>query len=125
MPRTAAQFLCALAADYLQPGNSKSFASLLKDAWAASGRVAVPERSLAETFATRPDLVDAWLRYSEDQRSRDAWYLASRRSHAGPERWLIGHPSLDQTREYGDRTSACAAFVARLLGRPYVLPDEP
>jgi hypothetical protein len=68
----------------LRPGNSKPFASLL----------------------------------------RDAWYFASRRIDAGAERWLVGNPSLDETREYGDRAAACAAFVSRLLGRPYVLPGE-
>jgi hypothetical protein len=64
------------------------------------------------------------LDYSEDQRSGDAWYFSSRGSDAGVERWLVGIPSLDEIREYGDRAAACAAFVSRRLGRPYVLPDD-
>jgi hypothetical protein len=68
--------------------------------------------------------VDAWLRYSEDQRIADSWYLVTRRDEDGNERWIVGSPSTGDELQYQDAATAGAAFVSRVLGTPYVLPDD-
>jgi hypothetical protein len=68
--------------------------------------------------------VDAWLRYSEDQRIADSWYLVTRRDEDGNERWIVGNPSTGDELQYQDAATAGAGFVSRVLGTPYVLPDD-
>jgi hypothetical protein len=75
----------------------------------------VTEQDLVVVLASRLDLIDAWVAYSEDQRSSDAWYLLP-----GSPSWVVGH--LQPRREFAFKApaAACAAFIARALGETAV-----
>lgn len=109
-----------MASVYRRADNDLSFDALRQRAWRESGRVSVNEQELVAALAARPELVDSWLAYSEDQRSNDAWYLACEPEAAQSSRWVVGKPSARTVLRFPDRIVACAAFVARTVGEPYV-----
>ena len=119
-PATVAASISALAYVYHQPQNELSFHALCRDIWVKSGGVAVSEDALATVFAERPELVDSWLTYSQDQRSSDAWYLEYAPQAAEASRWVVGNTPSGKILRFPDRAAACAAFVARAVGEPYV-----
>ena len=117
---SAANSICALASLYRRPDNVLSFDALRQAIWQESGRVPVGEQALAEVFTARPEFIDSWFDYSEDQRSRDAWYLLREPRIEGDLHWVVGNLSTGVRLGFADRAVACAAFVARAVGEPYV-----
>ena len=61
-----------------------------------------------------PDLINDWLRYSEDQRSSPCWYFRK----CDGENYSVGH--YPETPEFGEidfknKFEACAAFVRKFI----------
>ena len=120
MCSTAAASICALASLYRQPGNALSFNALRQGTWRESGGCSVTEEALVDVFVNRPELIDSWLAYSEDQRSGEAWYFVHEPKTERGLDWVVGNLSMGAALRFGDRAVACAAFVARTVGEPYV-----
>lgn len=75
----------------------------------------VSEAELEGVFASRSDLLQAWLSYSEDQRTSDGWYF-TRSEAAGA--WEVGQLRGRKREVFSNPAAACAAFVARIVGEP-------
>ncbi len=62
----------------------------------------------------RPDIVDGWLRWSEDKRWSPAWYFYEVDGHC-----IVGYFSDDDSEcrssKFEDRYQACAAFIIHEL----------
>jgi hypothetical protein len=112
--------LCSLAVACIAE-NNRSFNDLCKKIWESSGRSPVTEEALRTVLASRPDLIDSWLAYSDDQRSSDAWYFASKQVAPRGSQWVVGKLSGGTPLQFHEPAAACAAFVARTVGEPYVV----
>jgi hypothetical protein len=68
---------------------------------------------LSDCLATDPDLVDAWLMWSEDNRSTPAWYIESLDTGA----FEVGYYDHGRTSQltFDDRIRACAEYVRHYL----------
>jgi hypothetical protein len=110
---TTASVLCEIPT-LLRANSHKSLAKCLEEI-RASGAPAVTEQDLVAVLASRSDLIDAWVAYSEDQRSSDAWYLVP-----GSPSWVVGHRQPRREFEFKEPAAACAAFIARRLGKTTV-----
>ncbi len=77
------------------------------------------EAAIERILRTTPDLIRAWLGYSEDQRCSRGWYLVAP-SGDNPDRdgWAVGYLG-DSAREpperFPDGYSACACFIRRVM----------
>lgn len=83
-------------------------------AWAPE----VTEALILAHLRSRPDLIDAWLAYSEDQRCSPAWYLTKDRDEAkAQERWVVGYYDGGRTQEetFQDGYRAAAHYIKRFL----------
>jgi hypothetical protein len=116
---SAANAICALASLYRSPDNALSFDALCQVVWQQSDRSPIDEQALAQVFVVRPELIDAWIDFSEDQRSRDGWYIRCEPGCEGDSHCVVGN-LLGVRLGFADRATACAAFVARAVGEPYV-----
>ena len=75
------------------------------------------EDEIAELLKRHPELVQAWVGYSEDQRVSSGWYLAPPREgldDCAP--WSVGHVESSGARvetAFPDQFAACAYFIVR------------
>lgn len=102
---------------------AESFDVLRRRIWENAGRTPVLESDIAEILRVRPGLIEPWISFSEDQRNGDAWYFLGT-TDSQSRAWIVGHSHGDTYMEYTDRARACAAFIARIVGEPYVTPDR-
>jgi hypothetical protein len=95
-----------------------SLVALLRESGYLWRRATISEVALEEHLRAHSDLVDEWLRFSEDQRCSPAWYLV------GPGRgaelrdgWRVGvftgSKPRPAERVFQDGFTACAFFVKR------------
>ncbi len=68
---------------------------------------------LVDHFSTHPELVDAWLAWSEDNRSSPAWYIEA----IGSRDYEVGYYTTGRQLQFRfkDRVRACSEFVAHYL----------
>ncbi|MCK5944712.1 MAG: hypothetical protein KAI24_22175 [Planctomycetes bacterium] len=86
------------------------------------------EEELAGLLKLYPELVQAWVSYSEDQRVSSGWYLAPPREgfeHFVP--WTVGYVEPSGARPelaFPDQFAACAYFIVRQVeGMAKLLAD--
>jgi hypothetical protein len=116
--------ICGLAITYRRADNERSFHDLREEIWESFGLSPVTEEALGSVLATRSDLIESWLAYSEDQRSSGAWYLLSKQVAPGGSQWVVGNSSSQISLQFREPAVACAAFVARTVGEPYVVRSD-
>ena len=80
----------------------------------------IAESSIETYLRAHPELVDAWVGYSEDQRGTPAWYLLeSGDAYWHNEGWVVGFlpesgtPCLEQ--KFTNGYEACAHFIKRYI----------
>ena len=103
--------VCRLPIDFRR-GKVSAIALVRRSGYLAAPHEVTAER-LADRLATDPDLVDAWLTWSEDNRSTPAWYIES----LGKGGFEVGYYDHGRTSQvvFDDRISACAEYVRRYL----------
>ena len=79
----------------------------------------VSEQDIEAFLRSAPDLVEVWVRYSQDQRSSPAPYLAPPHEGLEPSSdWRVGYYTGKEhvpEEAFGDEFSACACFVKRVV----------
>jgi hypothetical protein len=87
-----------------------SMYSLLRDSGYFEAHNQISESTIREALRAHPDMVDEWIRFSEDKRTNAGWYF--RPTDRG---YQVGYFSRAQSciksTEYRDRTEACAVFI--------------
>jgi hypothetical protein len=87
-----------------------SMYSLLSDSGYFEAHSQISESIIREALRAHPDMVDEWMRFSEDKRTNAGWYF--RPTHRGYEVGYFSRaPSSIRSAEYSDRTEACAVFI--------------
>jgi hypothetical protein len=79
----------------------------------------VTEAAVESVLRSSPDLIRAWIGYSEDQRCSPAWFLVAP-SDENPDRdgWAVGYlgdSRREQPQAFLDGYAACACFIHRVV----------
>lgn len=89
-----------------------SFDSLIKQSNYSRSSPEITEEAIREALADQPDLVDDWLKWSEDKRTSTGWYFTKQTDGA----YIVGHilkgkDEPERSRYLHDPIAACACFV--------------
>ena len=87
-----------------------SLIDLLKGASYTRFRREVTAHELADYLRRHPELVEEWLRYSEDKRTSDGWYFGTN----GRRSW-IGQVGPTMPEYFDAPETACAEYILREL----------
>jgi len=99
--------VCLVARDTSSRGRGVSLRDALQSANYRRCRPGLTPVNLTQHLSGRPDLIDDWLRYSEDKRTSGGWYIRA----IGRE-WEIGRVALDSAiRRFSSAPEACAHYV--------------
>lgn len=102
----AATTICSLVA-FFRSGDS-SLSRLLRRAGVVD-EADLPSRAAVESvLIAHPDLVDVWLRWSQDKRVSSGWYFSQ--TTGG---FVVGYYPDGPELSFQDRVVACAEFVLR------------
>ena len=103
----AATAVCRLPIEF-RHGNVSAIDLVRRSGYVAARHDVTVDR-LADCLATDPDFVDAWLKWSEDNRSTPAWYIKSLDTGA----FEVGYFDHGRTSQamFDDRIRACAEYV--------------
>ena len=104
--------LCQFPLDYRDKTLNLSPRQLIARSGYPSVATQVTVERMAEFLATRPDLVDVWFRWSEDQRWSPAWWM----SEQAPGEFRVGYYDPQAAAEpeplvFQNRVRACAEFA--------------
>jgi hypothetical protein len=106
--RSVAEMVCRIASDFHRTGNV-SVLDLLRVSGYLQDPSALLECDLEDVLRSYPELIDEWLRLSENKRASGGWYLLRPSSeNAG---WVVGYYPKGPERRFSDRFKGCAFFV--------------
>ena len=102
--KEAIKRICCIPVDF-RKGN-KSFHELVHDT--GIERRMLTAESVASALLSNPELVDDWLRWSEDQRSTPSHYFLEEK-----DKYVVGVYPGEESVEFSDRIAACADFIIK------------
>jgi hypothetical protein len=106
--RSVAEMVCRIASDFNRIG-TVSVLDLLRSSGYLQDPIALLEYHLEDVLRSYPELIDEWLRFSEDKRESNGWYLL--RPSTETAEWIVGHYPKGLERRFLDRFKGCAFFV--------------
>lgn len=101
--------VCAIPDDFRR--GKGSLVDIVRASGYAEIRGEFATRELAEYLRRHPDVVDAWVGYSQDKRTTHGWYLRPPCSVGRS----TAEPPLAREHKYVDLAAACAAFIVAEL----------
>jgi len=104
--REIVEAICALP-DLFRSG-SASTVDLVRLSGLPESPEALTRAEIVALLAERPELIDGWLRWSEDKRTSSGWFFVS---EAGA--FVVGFHPEGERLVFSDCTEACAEFVLR------------
>src|SRR5665213_3812905 len=120
--RSLAEMVCRIASYFLRLGNV-SVLDLLRSSGYLQDPAALLECHLEDVLQSYPDLIDEWLKHSEDKRASSGWCLL-RPIRSQNAEWIVGYyPKGREQRCFSDRFKACAFFIKQEVeaNRSYML----
>jgi hypothetical protein len=105
--------LCKMPVVFKDAGDTTMAALFTVSRYKAESRIS--EADVEAHLREHPALVDAWVTYSDDQRTLPAWYLMRPRE-GSTEDWRVDYlMPREQPREYvfDNKFAACAFFIMR------------
>ncbi|RBP40339.1 hypothetical protein DES53_10845 [Roseimicrobium gellanilyticum] len=93
--------VCNIARDF----PTSSLKALIDRSGYRMHRQEITKDAIEEHVRANQQLIDEWLRYSEDKRTSGGWYLDVR----GP--FVVGALRTGERKQFDDRAEACAAFI--------------
>jgi hypothetical protein len=108
--------LCRFPVEYRDESLNLSPRQLVARSGYRSVAAQVTVDRIAEFLAPRPDLVDAWFQWSEDQRWSPAWWISE---HASGE-FRVGYYDPNAAHQpdplvFDNKERACAEFALRVI----------
>jgi hypothetical protein len=100
--------ICELPVEFRTRGNA-SVTQLVEESGYAGHKTAVTVEAVSRYIHDRPDLIEAWFSYSEDQRTSSGWYLICRADG----KFEVGYFPKGERLAIADREAACAEFIVR------------
>jgi hypothetical protein len=102
--------ICMLIANFRSGGDS--VAQLLKSAGVLDESSLPPSSELASFLSSRPELVESWLRWSQDKRVSSGWYFSP-----GSNGFVVGYYPNGVEMPFQNKILACAEFVRQEAGQ--------
>ena len=78
----------------------------------------VSATDLAPILSERPQLLEAWTSYVEDQRTSDGWYVTVRNVPGDKPEWIVARPGNAKNFVFDSRVAAFAALIVRVVRQP-------
>jgi len=105
--------ICEIPIDF-ERRQDVSMLQLMAESGYPRHRREITEPNIQSYLKTHPELIDAWERYSDDQRCSPSWAFRGKTvAYIGSS----GRPESEQL--YPDAIMACAAFVKRIMEMLY------
>jgi hypothetical protein len=82
----------------------------------------IQEDDLVTILKSRPELMDAWQSYVEDQRVCDGWYMTVKSVPARSPQWIVTHRLNADSVTFDSRVAAFATLIAGIVGKPICAP---
>jgi hypothetical protein len=105
----AVERVCYIARDFRRPG-APSVQALLEASSYRAVRGGLDVAQLEDVVESQPQLVEDWLRYSEDKRTSGGWAF-----YPEGEAWVVSQPFPNQgasvERRYSRASAACAEYI--------------
>ena len=102
--------ICTLVGNFRSGGGS--VAQLLSSAGVVDEPSLPPRSEFASYLSSRPELVESWLRWSQDKRVSSGWYFSP-----APNGFVVGYYPNGPEMPFQDKVEACAEFVRREAGQ--------
>src|SRR5882757_3876364 len=106
--------LCEIA-NYLRAHPDTSLAVRRREVLRA-GDDLVGEADLVNVLLARPELIDSWVSFVEDQRISDGWYVEVRQTALRGAEWVLARPGRKDDIAFSSAAAAYAGLVARVVG---------
>jgi hypothetical protein len=100
--------ICALPVQFKFRGNV-SIVQLVAESGYHTDPDALSVAAVSAHLHENPDLIDAWLMYSEDKRTSSGWYVSQRSTGT----FEIGYHPAGERISVSGRAPACAEFIVR------------
>jgi hypothetical protein len=75
----------------------------------------VCEADLVNVLLARPELIDSWASFVEDQRTSDGWYVAVRQTAPRGAEWVLARPGRKDAIAFSSAAAAYAGLIARVV----------
>lgn len=111
----AAAALCEVPA-YLREHPHASLAARRSEVLQAVPEIC--EGDLLAVLAARPQLIDSWVSYVEDQRTRDGLYVRVRRTPGRGVEWTVARLDGDDVAAFSSIAPAYARLIAEIMRIP-------
>jgi hypothetical protein len=124
MSSPVVEALCKMPVVFKDAGDTTMAALFAVSRYRADSTVS--EADLEAHLRRDPALVEAWVKYSDEQRSLPAWYLMRPRE-GSTEDWRVDYlTSREKPREHSfpDRFAACAFFIMRKVDELLKLTEQ-
>ena len=107
--------LCRLPIDFRRTRNVSTIDLVVRSGYPAVASQVTADH-VRRYLAGKPDLVDSWFAWSDDQRSSAGWWLAEKSATT----YEIGYHDPKRERQeaplaFDDRVRACAEFIVRAI----------
>ena len=116
--------ICEIPVEFKARGDV-SVLQLVRESGFGAQHATVTVDALGKYLRDKPDLIDAWFRYSEDKRTSSGWYILQRPDG----QFEVAFFPKGQSLVTANRASACAEFVLRevraIAGEQAVAADNP
>jgi len=89
-------------------GGMKSSVQLVAESGIAQCESALSVDAVAQHLGKHPELIEEWLRWSDDKRSSDGWYFLR-----GDDAYVVGFYPNRKALRFSRAEIACAEFVVR------------
>ncbi len=107
--------LCQMP-DYLHDHPDMSLAARLQQIL-ASRTDPITEADLVSALHARPELIETWAAYVEDQRTSDGWYVTPSNTPTGGSEWILSRPGRKQPIVFDSPSAAYAALILRIVAQ--------
>ena len=108
----AVKAVCHMPRDFQESGNV-SMVTLLKESGYLQIAENITEQLLKAYFEQHQDLINAWLRNSEDTRSSPNWYFS--KPNDQNRQWVVSFFPDGTTHRFSHAAQACAFYVKQYL----------
>ena len=107
--------ICRMPIDFRNRGDV-SMIQLLEESGYIESRKEIVKKNILEYVKMDINIVDAWISYSDDQRSTPSWYFTGEKvAH------LTREGKSENEMHFDDPAEGCAAYIEKMLNQLYSL----
>lgn len=73
---------------------------------------------LEPILSARPQLLESWESYVENQRTPDGWYVTVRKAPGDEPEWIVARPGNTKSFVFDSQVAAFAMLIVNVVGQP-------